>query len=153
MLCMYIEINIPNIQLILLDAVTLCDPWDSSVHIAKIELLVYILPFIMVVKMFKLDNPKRSYAHLTFGVLKSKKWRNRLSKLLGLSLGQLPIGPEIISITPFKFQILISNFHTTCKTHKRLWFCKNLKIERKSPPQVFSAVSPFVVLHRSISFR
>ncbi len=29
---------------------------------------VYILPFTMVVKFLKSDNPKRSYAHLTFGV-------------------------------------------------------------------------------------
>ena len=33
-------------------------------------IIKYILPFIMVVKILKLDNPTGSYAHLTFGVLK-----------------------------------------------------------------------------------
>ena len=32
---------------------------------------VYILPFVMVVKYFKSDNPERSYTHLNFEVLKS----------------------------------------------------------------------------------
>ena len=40
--------------------------WDSSVHMVKIELLitkVYILPFIMMVNILKMDNPKRSFDH------------------------------------------------------------------------------------------
>ncbi len=36
----------------------------------------------MVVKILKLDGPKGSYAHLTIGLLKSMKWRNRLSKFV-----------------------------------------------------------------------
>ena len=48
--------------------------WDSSVHMVKIKFMVYIikvyiLPFIMV----KSDNPKQSYAHLSYGVMKSMK--------------------------------------------------------------------------------
>ena len=41
-------------------------------YIVKVYIQV-IRPFIMVVKIVKSDNPKRSYAHLTFGVLKSMK--------------------------------------------------------------------------------
>ncbi len=48
----------------------------SSWYIIK----VYILPFIMVRKVLKLNNANQSYGHLTFGVLKSMKQRNRLSK-------------------------------------------------------------------------
>ncbi len=46
---------------------TLLCTWSklSSWYIIK----VYILPFIIL----KSDNPKRSYAHLTFGVLKNMK--------------------------------------------------------------------------------
>ena len=40
--------------------------------------------------------PKRSYAHLTFGVLKSIKMEEWAFKVWGLSLGQLPIEPESI---------------------------------------------------------
>ncbi len=40
---------------------------------------VCILPLIMVVKTSKSDNSKQSYAQLTFGILTSMKWRNRLS--------------------------------------------------------------------------
>ena len=66
----------------------ICDPccqnetflctWSklSSWYIIK----VCILPFIMVLKMLKSDNPKWTFAHLTFGALKSIKWRHRLSK-------------------------------------------------------------------------
>ena len=36
-------------------------------------------------------------------------------------------------------------------THEQLWFCKNLII--KNLPQVFSAISPFEVLHRNVSFQ
>ncbi len=36
----------------------------------------------MVVKILKSDNPKRSYANLTFEVLKSMKFRIRLSKFV-----------------------------------------------------------------------
>ncbi len=68
---------------------------------------VYILPFILTVKILKSDNTKGSYAHLTIGVLKSMKWRYRLSNFCGLSLGQWPIGPQIIKITPHRLQILI----------------------------------------------
>ena len=57
---------------------TICDPfcqngtrlctWPklSFWYIIKVD----ILSFIMVVKILNLDNPKRSYVHLTFGVLK-----------------------------------------------------------------------------------
>ena len=41
---------------------------------------IYILPFIMIVKILKSYNPKGSYAHLTIGGLKSMKWKNQLSK-------------------------------------------------------------------------
>ena len=47
---------------------------------------------IMVVKVLKPDNPKQSYAHLTFGVLKSMELEKLASKVWGLSLGQLPTG-------------------------------------------------------------
>ncbi len=35
-----------------------------------------------MVKILKSDNPKASYAHLTMWVLKTMKWRNRLSKFV-----------------------------------------------------------------------
>ncbi len=46
--------------------------WGSFVHIVKIDFLVfkvYILPFIMVVKILKSESSKWSYALLIFGVL------------------------------------------------------------------------------------
>ena len=93
-------------------------------HIVKIELLVYttkvyILPFIMVVKILKLDNPKGRYAHLTNGVLQRYEMEKLAFKVSALSLGQWPIGPKIIKITLLRLQILISNFHSGRTTHKQ----------------------------------
>ena len=52
----------------------------------------------MVVTILKSDNPKRSDAYLTFGVYKSKKLA---FKVWSLSLSQLPVGLDIIKISPF----------------------------------------------------
>ena len=104
----YLEIKIPSIWLIIpldyltyilykmkeacadtnVDIIHICDAfcqnetllctWSklSSWYIIK----VYILPFIMMVGILKSDNPKWSYDHVTFLILKSVKWRNWLSK-------------------------------------------------------------------------
>ncbi len=45
-------------------------------------------------------------------------------KVWGLSLLQLPMGPEIINITPFTLQISILNLHSIFNTHKQYDFAK-----------------------------
>ena len=113
--------------------------WDSSVLCtwsklsSCIIIKVYILPFLTVVRSLKSDNPKQSYAHLTFGYWKI--WNGESAvKVLSLSLDQLPSRPEIIKIIPFRLQISIQNFHSAFKIHKQLWFCKNLNIGGKNHP-------------------
>ena len=64
---------------------------DSSVHMVNIEFLVYLKysPIYNGGINLKLNNPKQSYAHLTFGVLKSLKWRNQLFKVRDLFIGSI----------------------------------------------------------------
>ena len=57
---------------------TLLCTWSKLSSLCIIK--VCILPFIMVFRILKSDNPKWSYAHSTIGLLKSMEWRNRLSK-------------------------------------------------------------------------
>ncbi len=61
--------------------------------------IVYILPFIMMVKTLKSDNPNGTYAHLTIEKYEMEK---SPFKACGLSLGQWPIGPKIIKITELR---------------------------------------------------
>ena len=79
-----------------------------------------------------------------------RNWRqphqvNEMEKLAfelwGLSLGQLPTGQEIIKITPFKLQLLISNFHSTVHLicHDDDDFA-NISKTQKISPQVFPAI-------------
>ena len=95
-----------------------CDPCCQNETLlctwSKLSFLVYYLSIhspIMMVKILKLDNPKRSYAHLPVELWNVKnetmKCWNRLSKFGVLPLGQLPTGSKIIKITPFRLQILI----------------------------------------------
>ncbi len=114
---------------------------------------VYILPFIMVVKIWNQTILSEVMPIWPLGIEKYEMEKPAF-KVCGLSLRQLPSGPEIIKITSFMIQFSILNFHSIFKTHKQLWFYHNLKIKikkkKKWPPQVFSAISPFEVLHRSI---
>ncbi len=59
--------------------------WDSSVHMVKIQFLVCYWSIhssiYNMVKILKSNSLKQNYAHLIFGVLKSMKLRNRLSKV------------------------------------------------------------------------
>ncbi len=66
---------------------TICDPFCQNETLlctwSKLSfwyiIILYILPFIMVVEILKLDNPKQSYVYLAFEILISMKWRNLLS--------------------------------------------------------------------------
>ena len=92
----------------------ICDPWCQNETLLctwwklsywHIISKVYIFPFMMIVKILKLYDPKGSYAHLTIGVLKRMKLRNRLSKFAvyhGVN-GQLGQKSSKLHYLSFKF--------------------------------------------------
>ena len=74
----------------------------------------------VLVKILKSDNPKRSYAHLTFGVLKSMNWRSQLSKF-GVFWSIVNWARNHQNYT-----IKVSNFDPKL-SQSGIWSCKNLK--------------------------
>ena len=103
---------------------------------------VCILPFLMVVKILILDNPKQRCNHLTFGVLKGMKFRklyHRINYQLGQKSSKLhSLGFKCQSKTFIVHLKYINNYDS-----------KNLKIKTNHLHRYFL----FRILHRCISFR
>ena len=74
----------------------------------------------MVVKILKSDYAKRSYAHLTFEVLESMKWRNRLLKFGVYNWIICQLGQKSSNLHHFDLQLsqYIKNTLSFCKTPK-----------------------------------
>ena len=98
------------------------------------------LPLVMVAKILKSDNPIAKLCPFDFGVVKSMKWRNWLSKFgVYQMLDQLSFRLDIIKITPFRWTLLIKFY--AFKTCKQLW--------KKLPQKYFQLYLHIWVLHRS----
>ncbi len=102
-------------------------------YIIKVD----ILPFIMVVKILKSDNPKWSYDHLTFEVLKSMKWRNKLSKFAVYHWVNWILNKKSSKLHQLHFKFWSKTFTVYLKHIKKLWFCKNRKIAKNDPHRYF----------------
>ena len=93
-------------------------------------------PIYMMVKILKSDNRTQSYAHMTFGVLKSMKWRNRLSKFWVYHWFNSQLGQKSSKLHHLGFKFWPKTFTQHFK-HIEIWFCKNLKITKNHPHRYF----------------
>ncbi len=129
----------------------ICDPfcqneillctWSklSSWYIIK----VYIPPFIsiMVVEILKSDNPKRSYVHLTFGVLKSIEWRNWLLKFGVYHCVNCQLVQKSSKFHHLGFKFLSKPFTVQLKHKNNYDFAKISKSKKITPTHIFSHMS------------
>ena len=116
-----------------------------SVHMVKIDFLVYILPFTMVVKILKSDNPKQSYPYLTFGVLKSMKWRNWLSKFGVYHWVNCQLGPKSSKLHNLSFKFWSKTFILHFKHINDYDIAKISKSQKVTLTHIFSRFSIFGV--------
>ena len=100
------------------------------------------LPFITVVKIWKSNNPKRSYMDI-WPLGYWEVWNREISfQSLGFIIGSIANwakNHQNYTIYASHFDLKLSAVHL--KHIQNLWFCNNLKIAEKSPPQVYSAIS------------
>ncbi len=89
----------------------------------------------------KLDNPKGSYAHLTFGVLKSTKWRNRLSKFVVYHWINGHLSQKSLKLHHLGFKFWSKTFTHRFITHNNYDFVKISKLIKVTPKGIFSHIS------------
>ncbi len=88
-----------------------------------------------------LDNPKWSYAHLTFGVLKSMKWRNRLSKFVVYHWINGQLGQKSLKLHHLGFKFWSKTFTHWFITHNNYDFAKISKLTKITHKGIFGHIS------------